>query len=118
MCQLTLLLILSKLKQLLWEQAGPVDETSVSKRVYINIDIYNLSLTGYTHPVTITMSKLGDIWLLSGIVSSLQQFASSDFFKFPAYHAKATVNKFSNIMITTATNVDDLWLIMIESRRC
>lgn len=71
MCQLTLLLILSKLKQLLWEQAGPVDETSVSKRVYINIDIYNLSLTGYTHPVTITMSKLCDIWLLSGIVSSL-----------------------------------------------
>ena len=70
MCQLTLLLIHSKLKQLLWEQVGPADETSVSKRVYINIDIYNLSLTGYTHPVTIT-SKLGDIWLLSGIVSSL-----------------------------------------------
>lgn len=71
MCQLTLLLIHSKLKQLLWEQVGPVDETSVSKRVYIKIDIYNLSLTGYTHPVTITVSKLGDIWLLSGIVSSL-----------------------------------------------
>ena len=48
-----------------------MDETSFSRRVYINIDIYNLSLTGYTHPVTITMSKLGDIWLLSGIVSSL-----------------------------------------------